>query len=190
MLSRLAQKDTEGELSQQALYENGITLVVAGSETTATLLTGLTYFLCRNPDKLKKVQDEVRSAFSSDDEITPKTVNDLTYILAVLSEGLRIFPPTAFGIPRLIANKAGQEVAGSYVPHKVMVFSVHACHRSLIITCRLASPSSTKPHTVPRRTSLDPTTLFPSDGLMTQLRNSGTTAEMHCSRLWLGHVDA
>ncbi|KAK3661299.1 hypothetical protein LTR56_000422 [Elasticomyces elasticus] len=127
----LAQKDTEGELSQQALYENGITLVVAGSETTATLLTGLTYFLCRNPDKLKKVQDEVRSAFNCDDEITPKTVNDLTYMLAVLSEGLRIFPPTAFGIPRLIANKAGQEVAGNYVPHKTRVAIFHqAAYRS------------------------------------------------------------
>ncbi|TKA72129.1 hypothetical protein B0A55_06358 [Friedmanniomyces simplex] len=104
----LQQKDEEGELSRGAMYENGITLVVAGSETTATLLTGATYFLCRNPDVLKKAQSEVRSAFKADADITSKSVNDLTYMLAVLSESLRVFPPTSFGIPRLISSKGGQ----------------------------------------------------------------------------------
>ncbi|KAK3062310.1 hypothetical protein LTR53_019430, partial [Teratosphaeriaceae sp. CCFEE 6253] len=114
----LQQKDKEGELSRASLYENGIALVVAGSETTATLLAGATYFLCRNPDVLRKVQREVRAAFGSDGEITSKSVNELTYMLAVLSESLRVFPPSAFGIARFIASPEGQKVAGYYVPHK------------------------------------------------------------------------
>ncbi|KAK0909437.1 hypothetical protein LTR91_008538 [Friedmanniomyces endolithicus] len=106
--SRLQQKDEEGELSRAALYENAITLVVAGSETTATLLAGATYLLCRNPEMLYKVQSEVRSAFKTDSDITSKSVNNLTYMLAVLTESMRMFPPTAFGLPRFIAAKEGQ----------------------------------------------------------------------------------
>ncbi|KAK3671590.1 hypothetical protein LTR78_008513 [Recurvomyces mirabilis] len=115
----LQQKEQEGELSREALHENGIALVVAGAETTATLLTATTYFLCRNPDTLKKVQQEVRSAFKSDEEIDVRSVNNLPYMIAVLSEGLRVFPPSPWGFVRRIASKAGQDVAGNYVPHNV-----------------------------------------------------------------------
>ncbi|KAK0934063.1 hypothetical protein LTR29_014379 [Friedmanniomyces endolithicus] len=104
----LQQKDEEGELSRAALYENAITLVVAGSETTAILLAGATYLLCRNPEMLNRAQSEVRSAFETDSDITLKSVNNLTYMLAVLTESMRMFPPTAFGLPRFIAAKEGQ----------------------------------------------------------------------------------
>ncbi|KAK4554112.1 hypothetical protein LTR86_008953 [Recurvomyces mirabilis] len=115
----LQQKEQEGELSREALHENGIALVVAGAETTATLLTATTYFLCRNPETLKEVQQEVRSAFKSDEEIDVRSVNNLSYMIAVLSEGLRVFPPSPWGFVRRIASKAGQDVAGNYVPHNV-----------------------------------------------------------------------
>ena len=122
----LLNKNEEDQLSRSELYENGITLVVAGSETTATLLTGTTYFLCKNPEKLQKVQQEVRAMFKEDGEITQKSVNELSYMIAVLSESMRIYPPTGFGIPRLIASKGGQSVAGYWVPEKVsFIILVH-----------------------------------------------------------------
>ena len=123
---RLQQKNEEGELSRGTLYENGVTLVVAGSETTATLLTGVTYFLCKNPERLRRLQHEVRPFFTTDSEITSKSVNDLAYMNAVLSEALRVYPPSPFGIPRLISNKEGQIVAGHHLPHRV-------CPRSSIL---------------------------------------------------------
>jgi cytochrome P450 len=115
----LLNKSEEDQLTPPELYENASTLVVAGSETTATLLTGTTYFLCKNPDVLRKAQQEVRSMFKEDSEITPKSVNELSYMIAVLSESMRIYPPTSFGIPRSIASKGGQSVAGYWVPEKV-----------------------------------------------------------------------
>jgi cytochrome P450 len=115
----LLNKKEEDQLSRSELYENGITLVVAGSETTATLLTGATYFLCKNPEKLQKVQQEVRAKFKEDGEFTQKSFNELSYMIAVLSESMRIYPPTGFGFPRLIASKSGQSVAGHWVPEKV-----------------------------------------------------------------------
>jgi hypothetical protein len=65
------------------------------------------------------VQDEVRSTFKTDAEITVKSVNGLPYMLAVLNESMRVFPPTAFGFTRLISTKGGQWVAGNYVPADV-----------------------------------------------------------------------
>lgn len=115
----LLNKNEGDRLSPPELYENAIVLVVAGSETTATLLTGSTYFLCTNPEVLHKVKQEVRSKFKEDSEITQKSVNELPYMLAVLSESMRVFPPTGYGIPRLIASKGGQSVAGCWVPQKV-----------------------------------------------------------------------
>lgn len=115
----LQDKNGEQQLSRDELVQNGIVLVVAGSETTATLLSGTTWFLCKNRDKYKKVVKEVRSAFKTDDEITPTSVNELEYMRAVLSEVLRMFPPAGAAFPRIITNPAGQEVAGYFVPQGV-----------------------------------------------------------------------
>lgn len=115
----LLNKDPEDQLTAPELYENGLTLVLAGSETTASLLTGITYFLCTNPDALRKVQSEVRSAFTKDEDITQRSVNGLSYMLAVLNEGMRVFPPAAIGFPRIITRKGGQDVAGNWIPEKV-----------------------------------------------------------------------
>ncbi|KAK3063410.1 hypothetical protein LTS18_000586 [Coniosporium uncinatum] len=126
----LQNKDPEDQLALDDLYENAIALVVAGSETTATLLTGTTYFLCRHPETLKKVQREVRTAFKSDEDITVKVVNDLPYMIAVLCEALRIFPPSGFGFPRFISAEKGQMVAGHYLPLKTVAsISHHAAYR-------------------------------------------------------------
>ncbi|KAK3063569.1 hypothetical protein LTS18_014472 [Coniosporium uncinatum] len=111
----LQNKDPEDQLALDDLYENAIALVVAGSETTATLLTGTT---------------EVRTAFKSDEEITVKAVNDLPYMIAILCEALRIFPPSGFGSPRFISAEKGQMVAGHYLPLKTVAsISHHAAYR-------------------------------------------------------------
>ena len=126
----LQNKKEEDQLSVGELYENALALVVAGSETTATLLSGVTYYLCKHPQVLEKVQNEVRTAFKQDNEITPTTVNSLEYMIAVLSETLRIFPPSGFGFPRIISSKGGQSVAGHWVPKttRCSIFH-HAAYR-------------------------------------------------------------
>jgi len=115
----LQNKGDDKPLSRQELLDNSVTLVVAGSETTATLLTATTYFLARNRDVYRRATSEVRSRFNNDGEITLATVNDLPYMIAVLAEGLRVFSPTPFGFPRIIDTPGGQSIAGYHVPEKV-----------------------------------------------------------------------
>lgn len=90
-------------------------MIIAGSETTATLLSAATYYLLTYPDAMVKLTEEVRSAFKSEDEIDMISVQKLTYLLAVLDESLRLYPPVPAGGPRKIAPD-GDVILGQYVP--------------------------------------------------------------------------
>ncbi|KAI1194933.1 cytochrome P450 [Nemania serpens] len=96
-------------------------MVIAGADTVAHALTGATYFLCANPGCLKELQDEIRG-LGSYDELTGTRLGALRYLNAVLEETLRVFPPIAFGLPRL---SPGEYVDGRFVPAGVTVSAPH-----------------------------------------------------------------
>lgn len=102
-------------MSMDGLKRNATLLVNAGSETTATLLTGTLYLLAVHPDVLQKLVAEVRGRFQRREDITLTSVAGLTYMLAVLDEALRIYPPDGVSSPRLVPA-GGHEIAGSFVP--------------------------------------------------------------------------
>lgn len=93
-------------------------LIIAGSETTATLLSGVTFLLLTNPECLARLTKEVRSTFTSEDQITINSASSLSYMLACLDEALRCYPPIASGLPRVVA-KGGKTLCGRYVPEDV-----------------------------------------------------------------------
>jgi cytochrome P450 len=57
--------------------------------------------LLKNPEVLEKLKTEVRSVFASSGEIDGENTKKLLYLNAVVEEGLRIFPPAPFGLPRV-----------------------------------------------------------------------------------------
>lgn len=111
----LKHQGTEKGLSFGEMVSNSSVLILAGSETTATLLSGATYLLLKNPRVLSKLQHEIRGVFQTDDEITLESCNKLEYIHAVLTEALRMYPPVAVGLPRIV-DAQGDMVAGHWVP--------------------------------------------------------------------------
>ena len=92
--------------------------MVAGSETSATMLSGTTVLLIKNPDKRQKLIEEVRGKFKTPSEITLEKVNRLHYLMAVVNEGLRMYPPVPTGFPRIVP-KGGDLISGHWVPEKV-----------------------------------------------------------------------
>ena len=100
------------------LEANSSTLIIAGSETTATLLSGLTYLLLTNPDALSKLTSEVRSTFVEDKEIDINSVSRLTYLQACIEEALRMYPPVPVGMPRVVPP-SGASISGHYIPGNV-----------------------------------------------------------------------
>lgn len=88
---------------------------VAGSETTATALSAIVWYLAHNPKTLAAVQQEVRDKFSSYADINAHSTSTLTYVHAVCLEALRIYPPLPLGPPRLVPPK-GDFIDGQFVP--------------------------------------------------------------------------
>lgn len=114
----LENKDDDA-LTQKEYEGNALVLLFAGADTTATVMIFGSYLLCKNPDVAKRARDEVRNAFRHTGEINATNVNELRYMLAVLSEIMRLYPPGPTGLARQIVNKAGQMVAGQHVPYNV-----------------------------------------------------------------------
>ena len=106
------------------LQMNTSILIIAGSETTATLLSGLTYLLLTNPDAMKKLAAEIRTTFESEDEITMASAANLPYMHACLNEALRRYPPGASGFPRVVP-RGGANIAGTFVPEETVVAVWH-----------------------------------------------------------------
>ncbi|OTA99100.1 hypothetical protein M426DRAFT_95514 [Hypoxylon sp. CI-4A] len=110
----LIKKKDEWNMSIDKLTQNASLLILAGSETTATLLSGATFLLATNPDKLEKLTEEVRSAFNSEDEINLGSASSLNYMLACLNESFRRYPPVASELARCVP-KGGATISGKFV---------------------------------------------------------------------------
>ena len=105
-------------LRDDELEANALLLLLAGSETSATALSGLTYYLLTHKSALDKVCNEVRGAFQSEGDITFKSVSRLPYLNAVIEESFRIYPTvpsthSRFAIPE------GIVIDGQFVPGNV-----------------------------------------------------------------------
>jgi cytochrome P450 len=85
--------DTPNGMSILELRETCGAITLAGSETTASSLSGTIYYLLKNPSVLEKLVKEIRTTFPTEDEINMVTTFNLKYELAVIEESLRIFPP-------------------------------------------------------------------------------------------------
>jgi len=110
-----ADKMTEEEIISQSRI-----FIVAGSETTATFLSGVTYHLCRTPSAYKKLVEEIRTSFKSYDDIDGRSTQHLHYLKAVIDEGLRIYPPVPIGLGRV---SPGETVDNYYVPEGTVCFT-------------------------------------------------------------------
>jgi cytochrome P450 len=109
----LQQRDKH-DLKDDEIVLNGALFIVAGSETTANLLSGLVSKLVWNPDKYQKLVDELRAAFKHEDEITSANIQKLPYFEACLEEGLRCHPPVPAGLLRTVP-KGGATIDGNFV---------------------------------------------------------------------------
>jgi cytochrome P450 len=89
--------------------------VIAGTDTTATALATANYYLMREPNAMKKLQEEIRGAFARYEDITPASTTDLKFLNAVINESLRIFPPVAWS-PSRIVPPGGDTVDGHFLP--------------------------------------------------------------------------
>lgn len=100
------------------ITDNAQLLILAGSETTATALSGATNLLATHPHVFAKLAQEVRSSFNEENEIDLHSVQRLEYLIAVLKETMRFYPPAPTPALR-VTKPSGDTILGRHVPEGV-----------------------------------------------------------------------
>ena len=94
------------------------TIISAGSETTATLLSGAVYYLLKSPEKLQKLTSEIRDSLPDANKMTFLDLARLPYLNACLQEAMRIYPPVPGVLPRRTLP-GGAVISGHFIPEDV-----------------------------------------------------------------------
>ncbi|OCK85010.1 cytochrome protein [Lepidopterella palustris CBS 459.81] len=102
-------------ISLEEMHSNSNLIILGGSETSATALSGAIYYLSRNPEKFQRLVKEVRDNIKTKEDFTLNKLAHLAYMNACLEESMRIYPPVCGYLPRT-APREGCVVAGKYVP--------------------------------------------------------------------------
>lgn len=110
----LEQRDPE-KVSDLQLAAHASDFVIAGSETTATALSCILHHLFKYPATMIKLKQEVRTCFGSYADISSASTLPLKYMRAVILEGLRVYPPLPFALPRVVPQ-GGDTVDGHFLP--------------------------------------------------------------------------
>lgn len=116
--------EKETGMSVAEIQANCYVVIIGGSETTATLLSGCVYHLLRNCSVLDALVAEIRGAFKEQKDITFASVSALPLLLGVLNETLRIYPPVPTKLPRAVPA-GGAIVDGRFVPAGTIVSVCH-----------------------------------------------------------------
>ena len=89
----MSARDRQGSPMPDAqLAREALTLVIAGHETTASVLNWIWYLLAKHPDMQSRVAVEVRDS-KAKEALSMRTLERLSYTCSVVEEALRSYPP-------------------------------------------------------------------------------------------------
>jgi cytochrome P450 len=123
-VSYILQKREELGITDWEMAAHSNALIVAGSETSATTLSGLHYWLLSTPHAYERLKAEVRGRYNSLEEIDARSAASLNYLTACIDETFRIYPPIPIAMPR-VTPKEGCTIAGQYVPGGVSMSNLN-----------------------------------------------------------------
>ncbi|KAK4935613.1 hypothetical protein LTR10_023374 [Elasticomyces elasticus] len=122
-------------MNPQRVLSLTVANMFAGSDTTAISMRSIFYNLLKNPEKLKKLMEEIsdgeRSGFFSEDKLVRwEESQKMPYLSAVIKEALRIHPAAGLPLERIVPQ-GGVELCGQFIPAGTIVgCSAWTIHRS------------------------------------------------------------
>ncbi|OTA59691.1 cytochrome P450 [Hypoxylon sp. EC38] len=109
--------DPAGGKSDDILHLSKIStqLMFAGYLPPSDWYYGTFFHLLHNPEALETLTQEIRTAFTNYEQITPSAAQQLPYLNSCMKEALRLFPTSALinGMP---VYSPGAIVDGNYIP--------------------------------------------------------------------------
>ncbi|XP_026474277.1 cytochrome P450 9e2-like [Ctenocephalides felis] len=95
-------ESTVGKATNNRIWEDddlaaqAVLFLVAGFDTSSTLMCFTCYELAINPDVQKKLQDEIDEVRAENKKVTYDIIQKMKYLDMVISEGLRYWTPAGF----------------------------------------------------------------------------------------------
>ncbi|KAI3979206.1 hypothetical protein MKX01_017031 [Papaver californicum] len=123
------------DVDDRQLRDDLMTMLIAGHETTAAVLTWAIFLLAQNPEKMRKAQAEIDSVIGRG-KTTYESVKNLEYIRLIVVESLRLYPQPPLLIRRSLKSDVlpggyNREKDGYAIPTGTDIFiSVYNLHRS------------------------------------------------------------
>ncbi|SMR42078.1 unnamed protein product [Zymoseptoria tritici ST99CH_1E4] len=131
-MGTLIESHKDGKMTALQLNSNAVFLMAAGTETLVTSVVHTIFRLLTNKHALLKLTQEIRSTFTTSEDITMTGVNKCRYLLACLDESLRIQAPSPVTHPRFTPTE-GITIDGHFVPGNMAVgVPIHAACRSSV----------------------------------------------------------
>jgi cytochrome P450 len=109
---------------------DGVLAIVAGSDTTSTILSSIFWGLMSNPTAYRRLQAEIDHYYPpGEDASSTAHHHQMNYLNAVINEALRLFPPVLSGSQRG-APKGGRMFGSSFIPEGTSTFvHTYSLHR-------------------------------------------------------------
>ncbi|KZV31372.1 hypothetical protein F511_05476 [Dorcoceras hygrometricum] len=123
------------DADDRQLRDDLMTMLIAGHETTAAVLTWAVFLLAQHPSKLRKAQEEIDSVLG-EGRTTFESIKKLDYLRLIVVEALRLYPQPPLLIRRSLKS---DQLPGGYmgnidgygIPAGTDIFvSVYNLHRS------------------------------------------------------------
>ncbi|KAI0265058.1 high nitrogen upregulated cytochrome P450 monooxygenase 2 [Gloeopeniophorella convolvens] len=123
---------SEERPAMPSVAANGILAIVAGSDTTSTVLAALFYELVRCPWAYQRLKEEVFREFPPGEEpLDASRLSQMKWLNACIDEAMRLYPPVPSGSHRAVLPGAGPIVLGERViPEGTKLFlNTHSIQR-------------------------------------------------------------
>ncbi|KAL7269963.1 hypothetical protein RUND412_007341 [Rhizina undulata] len=135
--------DGENPYSMDEMWAESTLLMVAGSDTTATIIAAALFYLTRNPEILTKLRTEIRTTFASASKIAlGPALDSCHYLMAVAEETLRLSPSVPGAMPRVVLP-GGLQIGTEFFPAGIdLGVSYYTLHRNPLY---YSSPHEFKP---------------------------------------------
>ena len=88
------------EIPFDIVINDGDLVVIAGSDTTKTVLSSLFFYLLCNPEKLAKLREEIDRFYPPGEPLSSKNFQEMSYLDACINEALRLSPAVPSGSQR------------------------------------------------------------------------------------------
>jgi cytochrome P450 len=116
-------------LSDQEAEQEAVLQIIAGSDTTATTIRMILFFIMTNPHVHRHLTEELHMTPSLSTPISDKEAYGMPYLGACIKEGLRMWPPVV-GLMSKVVPPNGAEILGKFVPGGTCIgYSAWALHR-------------------------------------------------------------